>query len=85
MSVATVLARRFPARGGRISATEPRINNQIQAPEVRVIGPQGEQFGIVLLAEALRLAQEHGCDLVEVAARARPPVCKVMDYGKFTA
>lgn len=50
---------------------------------MRVIGPRGEQFGIVPLPEALRLAQEHTCDLVEVAPRARPPACKLMDYEKW--
>jgi translation initiation factor IF-3 len=50
---------------------------------VRLVGPSGEQVGIVPLAKALELAQEYDLDLVEVAATARPPVCKLMDYGKF--
>jgi translation initiation factor IF-3 len=50
---------------------------------VRLVGPSGEQVGIVPLAKALELAQEYDLDLVEVAANARPPVCKLMDYGKF--
>ncbi|MEU2657989.1 translation initiation factor IF-3 [Streptomyces sp. NPDC007325] len=69
-------------RGGSISA-EPRINERIRVPEVRLVGPSGEQVGIVPLAKALELAQEYDLDLVEVAANARPPVCKLMDYGKF--
>ena len=52
-------------------------------PEVRLVGPNGEQVGIVRIEDALRLAQEAELDLVEVAATARPPVCKLMDYGKF--
>jgi len=52
-------------------------------PEVRLVGPNGEQVGIVPIADALKLAQEADLDLVEVAATARPPVCKLMDYGKY--
>ena len=66
----------------RIS-TEARINDRIRVPEVRLVGPNGEQVGIVRIEDALRLAQEAELDLVEVAAAARPPVCKLMDYGKF--
>ncbi len=69
-------------RGGPIS-TEPRINDRIRVNEVRLVGPNGEQVGIVAIGDALRLAQEADLDLVEVAANARPPVCKLMDYGKF--
>ena len=69
-------------RGGPISA-EPRINDRIRVPEVRLVGPEGEQVGIVPIGEALRLAQDSDLDLVEVAPLARPPVCKLMDYGKF--
>jgi translation initiation factor IF-3 len=70
------------AQGGHISV-EPRINERIRVPEVRLVGPNGEQVGIVALGDALRLAQESDLDLVEVAPTARPPVCKLMDYGKF--
>jgi translation initiation factor IF-3 len=52
-------------------------------PEVRLVGPNGEQVGIVRIDDALRLAREADLDLVEVAPQARPPVCKLMDYGKF--
>jgi len=69
-------------QGGHIS-TEPRINERIRVPEVRLVGPAGEQVGIVAINDALRLAQEADLDLVEVAPQARPPVCKLMDYGKF--
>ena len=68
--------------GGPISV-EPRINDRIRVPEVRLVGPNGEQVGIVAIGDALRLAQEADLDLVEVAPTARPPVCKLMDYGKF--
>jgi translation initiation factor IF-3 len=72
----------IPASGGPISA-EPRINDRIRVPEVRLVGPNGEQVGIVAIGEALRLAQENDLDLVEVAPNNRPPVAKLMDYGKF--
>ena len=71
-----------PSRGGPIS-TEPRINDRIRVNEVRLVGPNGEQVGIVAIGDALRLAQEADLDLVEVAPMARPPVAKLMDYGKF--
>lgn len=63
--------------------SEPRINDRIRVSEVRLVGPAGEQVGIVRVEDALRLAQEADLDLVEVAPDARPPVCKLMDYGKF--
>ena len=68
--------------GGPISA-EPRINDRIRVPEVRLVGPNGEQVGIVAIGAALQMAQENDLDLVEVAPMARPPVAKLMDYGKF--
>jgi translation initiation factor IF-3 len=72
----------FLIPGGHIS-TELRINDRIRVSEVRLVGPNGETVGIVPTADALRLAQEADLDLVEVAPTARPPVCKLMDYGKF--
>jgi translation initiation factor IF-3 len=60
-----------------------RINDRIRVPEVRLVGPNGEQVGVVRIEDALRLAQESDLDLVEVAPTARPPVCKLMDYGKY--
>ncbi|QLQ17247.1 MAG: translation initiation factor IF-3 [Micropruina sp.] len=71
-----------PTNNGGI-ITEPRINERIHANEVRLVGPNGEQVGIVRIEDALRLAREADLDLVEVAAMARPPVAKLMDYGKF--
>lgn len=69
-------------QGGAITV-EPRINDRIRVPEVRLVGPAGEQVGIVRIEDAMRLAQESDLDLVEVAPMARPPVCKLMDFGKF--
>jgi len=68
--------------GGPIS-TELRINERIRVPEVRLVGPNGETVGIVPTDQALKLAQEADLDLVEIAPQGRPPVCKLMDYGKF--
>ncbi|WP_432843781.1 translation initiation factor IF-3 [Dactylosporangium sp. CA-092794] len=64
-------------------SVEPRVNEQIRAREVRLVGPEGEQVGIVPLERALQLAADVDLDLVEVAPMARPPVCKLMDFGKF--
>jgi len=63
--------------------SEPRTNDRIRVPEVRLVGPGGEQVGVVKIEVALRLAQEADLDLVEVAPNSRPPVVKIMDYGKF--
>ncbi|HEV7171446.1 MAG TPA: translation initiation factor IF-3 [Pedococcus sp.] len=63
--------------------SEPRINDRIRVPEVRLVGPNGEQVGIVRVEDALRLAAEADLDLVEVAPMAKPPVAKLMDFGKF--
>jgi len=63
--------------------SEPRINDRIRVPEVRLVGPNGEQVGIVRVEDALRLAAESDLDLVEVAPMAKPPVAKLMDFGKF--
>jgi translation initiation factor IF-3 len=60
-----------------------RLNREIMAPEVRLSGPNNEPLGIVSLAEALRMAGDYDVDLVEIAATASPPVCRLMDYGKF--
>jgi translation initiation factor IF-3 len=60
-----------------------RINDRISAREVRVIADDGEQLGIRLTFDAIRIAEELGLDLVEVAPEAKPPVCRIMDYGKF--
>ncbi|MDB4951134.1 MAG: translation initiation factor [Gemmatimonadetes bacterium] len=60
-----------------------RVNRQIRISPVRVISPDGEQLGIIPIEQALSIAEEQGLDLVEVAPLARPPVCRIMDYGKF--
>jgi len=62
---------------------EYRVNRQIRAREVRLIDQDGKQIGIVPIQEALKIAEERGLDLVEVAPNANPPVCKLLDYGKF--
>lgn len=66
-----------------LSISDPRINDRIRAAEVRLVGPGGEQVGVVKVDVALRLAQEAELDLVEVAPNSKPPVAKIMDYGKF--
>lgn len=63
--------------------TRNRLNDEITAPRLRVIGADGEQVGIVSRNEALTLAEEAGLDLVEIQPNAEPPVCRVMDFGKF--
>lgn len=63
--------------------TGPRVNEQIRSKEVRVIGPAGENFGVIEPAEALRIAREHDLDLIEISPQATPPVAKIADYGKF--
>ncbi|HMV25490.1 MAG TPA: translation initiation factor IF-3 [bacterium] len=60
-----------------------RINEQIRTPKVRLIGPKGEQIGIVDIKEALRRSQEEGQDLLEIVPTADPPVCKILDFGKY--
>jgi translation initiation factor IF-3 len=62
---------------------DTRINHQIRASEVRVIGPEGENFGVLSLSEAISRAQEAGLDLIEISPNANPPVAKIMEYGKF--
>ena len=59
------------------------INEQIRDPEVRVIGQNNEQLGVMNIAEAMKLAEEAGVDLVKIAPNAEPPVCRIIDYGKF--
>ncbi len=64
-------------------SNELRINEEIRAKEIRVVSSEGEQLGIMSVRDALRIAQEKELDLVEVAPTARPPVCRIMDYGKY--
>jgi translation initiation factor IF-3 len=68
----------------QISTSDYRVNRAIRAKEVRLIDGEGENRGVVPIAEALSIAQEAGLDLVEVAANSNPPVCRVVNYGKFT-
>lgn len=85
MSKKTNCVRRKDFSRGSRGTFQPdnRINTQIQAQQLRVIGPEGEVLGILTLKEALAKAGELNLDLVEVAPTAAPPVCKIMDYGKF--
>lgn len=62
---------------------ESRINSRIRVPEIRLIDIDGSQLGVVRTQEALEKARENGVDLVEVAPEANPPVCRLMDYGKY--
>ena len=66
-----------PSRDG------PRVNEEIRAAKVRLIGADGDMVGVVTVTEALEAAQAAGLDLVEIASQADPPVCRVLDYGKF--
>jgi translation initiation factor IF-3 len=59
------------------------VNDRIRSPEIRLIGPEGENLGVVHPAKAMDLAVEAGLDLVEISPNAEPPVCKIMDFGKF--
>jgi translation initiation factor IF-3 len=70
-------------RGPVVAEPKVRVNQRIRAPKLRVISPEGEQLGILDVADALHRAEEFGLDLVEVAPGADPPVCKIMDYGKY--
>ncbi|HWL50320.1 MAG TPA: translation initiation factor IF-3, partial [Acidimicrobiia bacterium] len=75
------LSNRTPTGGKSIN--ELRVNGAIRAKEVLVIAPDGEQIGIKKLNEAMWLAEQLDLDLVEVAPNAKPPVCRLMDYGKY--
>ena len=68
---------------GTIAAQEPRLNDEITAQECRLIDYDGNQMGVYAVSEALRIADDEGLDLVEIAPNATPPVCRIMDYGKF--
>ena len=63
--------------------TGPRVNDRIRGGEIRLIGADGENVGVVSPARALQMAEEAGLDLVEISPNAEPPVCKIMDFGKF--
>lgn len=66
-----------------INEDGPRINDQIRAREIRVVDEQGEMLGVMTPFEAIKIAQEQGLDLVEISPNAAPPVCKILDYGKY--
>ena len=70
-----------PREGAR--RNDLRVNRRIRVPEIRLIGAEGEQMGIFITSEALKRAEEQGLDLVEISPMAKPPVCKIMDYGKY--
>ncbi|MEM9710221.1 MAG: translation initiation factor IF-3 [Pseudomonadota bacterium] len=76
------MARR-PHSAPPVRDTGPRVNDRIRAPEIRLIGANGENVGVVTPERAMRLAEEAGLDLVEISPNATPPVCKIMDFGKF--
>ena len=76
-SIARLNAEAAPSRDG------PRVNVQINAPTVRLINEAGEMVGVVNIREALDMAAEAGLDLVEISPNAAPPVCKILDYGKY--
>lgn len=63
--------------------TGPRVNDKIRVPEIRLIGAEGENLGVVTPSRAMQLAEDAGLDLVEISPNASPPVCKIMDFGKF--
>ena len=77
------MSRPFPPRPSSSSGAFVRVNGKIRAREVRVIGIDGKQFGVLPLGDALNLARASGVDLVEVAPSAVPPVCRVVDFGKY--
>jgi translation initiation factor IF-3 len=77
------LSRPFPPRSSSSSASFVRVNGKIRAREVRVIGVDGKQLGILSLGDAINLARTNGVDLVEIAAAATPPVCRLVDFGKY--
>ncbi|MFM2295765.1 MAG: translation initiation factor [Verrucomicrobiota bacterium] len=77
------MSRPFPSRNQPPASSFVRINGKIRAREVRVIGHDGSQLGVLPLTDALNLARQAGVDLVEIAPNAVPPVCRVVDFGKF--
>ncbi len=77
------MSRPFAPRSSSSSASFVRVNGKIRAREVRVIGADGKQAGVLSLGDALNLARVHGVDLVEIAPNANPPVCRIVDFGKF--
>lgn len=82
-----ILYANFRGGGGKPYRKEPqrkhRINDEITAKEVRVLNPDGEMIGVLSISAALTRANDYGFDLVEISPNAKPPVCKIIDYGKF--
>ncbi len=70
-------------RGSRSGEKEHRVNDQIRLPEVRVVDEEGNQLGVMKTKDALEMAQQKELDLVEIVPQSKPPVCKIIDYGKF--
>ena len=77
------MSRPFSPRSSASAGSFVRVNGKIRAREVRVIGDQGKQLGVLSLPEAINMARANGVDLVEIAPNATPPVCRLVDYGKF--
>jgi len=77
------VSRPFPSQRNASPASQMRVNGKIRAREVRVIGPEGKQLGVYQLNDALILARQHGVDLVEISPNAVPPVCRLVEIGKF--
>ena len=73
----------FFYQGGGVNISEVMMNEQIRCPEVRVLGENGEQLGIMPTAEALNMAKGKELDLIMIAPTAKPPVCRIVDYGKY--
>ncbi|NNK78645.1 MAG: translation initiation factor IF-3 [Litoreibacter sp.] len=76
------MARR-PHNAPPVRETGPRVNDRIRADEIRLIGAEGENVGVVTPARAMEMADDAGLDLVEISPNANPPVCKIMDFGKY--
>jgi translation initiation factor IF-3 len=76
------IARR-PHNAPPVRETGPRVNGRIRSPEIRLIGAEGENLGVVTPQRAMELAEQAGLDLVEISPNAAPPVCKIMDFGKY--
>ena len=79
----TITIARRPHNAPPQRDTGPRVNDKIRSTEIRLIGADGENAGVVTPARAMEMAEEAGLDLVEISPNANPPVCKIMDFGKF--
>ncbi|WP_331711068.1 translation initiation factor IF-3 [Sulfitobacter sp. HI0054] len=79
----TITIARRPHNAPPQRDTGPRVNDKIRAPEIRLIGADGENVGVVTPQRAMEMADDAGLDLVEISPNAKPPVCKIMDFGKF--